>query len=68
MIWVTWRQHRGQTIACLGLLAALAVFAVFAILVSISMRAAFSHDGLAACLAHSEGTGCPAARPPSAPS
>jgi hypothetical protein len=58
MIWVTWRQHRGQTIACLGLLAALAVFAI---LVSSSMRAAFSHDGLAACLAHSEGTGCPAA-------
>ncbi len=58
MIWVSWRQHRSQAIAALSLLAALAVFAI---LVSTSMRIAFSHDGLAACLARSEGTGCPAA-------
>jgi hypothetical protein len=56
MIWVTWRQHRSQAIACLGLLAALAVYAI---LVSTSMRTAFSHDGLAACLARSQGTSCP---------
>jgi hypothetical protein len=57
MIWVSWRQHRSQAMACLALLAALAVFAI---LVSTSMRTAFSHDGLAACLAHSQGTSCPA--------
>ena len=28
MIWVSWRQHRSQAIACLGLLAALAVYAI----------------------------------------
>ena len=58
MIWVSWRQHRSQAIAGLSLLAALAVFAI---LVSTSMRTAFSHDDLAACLARSEGTRCPAA-------
>jgi len=57
MIWVSWRQHRGQAIGCLALLAALAVYAVIE---STSMRTAFSHDGLAACLARSQGTACPA--------
>jgi ABC-type transport system involved in multi-copper enzyme maturation permease subunit len=58
MIWVSWRQHRGQAMACLALLAALAVYAIIE---GISMRAAFSSDGLAgSCLAHSQGTGCPA--------
>jgi len=56
MIWVSWRQHRGQAIACLGLLVALTVYAVIE---STSMRSAFSHDGLAACLARSQGTACP---------
>jgi ABC-type transport system involved in multi-copper enzyme maturation permease subunit len=56
MIWVTWRQHRGQAIACLALLVALAVYAVIE---STSMRTAFSHDNLAACLARSQGTACP---------
>ena len=41
MIWVSWRQHRSQAIACLGLLG---ILAVFAIVVSTSMRTAFSHD------------------------
>ena len=58
MIWVSWRQHRGQAIACLGLLAALAVYAI---VVSTSMRTAFSGDGLAACLARSPATSCRAA-------
>jgi ABC-type transport system involved in multi-copper enzyme maturation permease subunit len=58
MIWVSWRQHRSQAIACLGVLAALAIYAI---VVSTSMRTAFSHDGLAACLARSGGTGCPTA-------
>jgi hypothetical protein len=57
MIWVSWRQHRSQAITCLGLLVALAVFAI---LVSSSMRAAFSRDDLAGCLARSQGMGCPA--------
>lgn len=58
MIWVSWRQHRGQAIACLGVLAALAVYAV---LLGTSMRTAFSHNGLAACLARSQGSACPSA-------
>ena len=58
MIWVSWRQHRSQAVACLGVLAALAVYAI---LLGSSMRTAFSHDDLAACLARSQGTGCPAA-------
>lgn len=58
MIWVSWRQHRSQAIACLALLAALAVYAI---VVGTSMRTAFGNDGLAgACLAHSQGTACPA--------
>jgi ABC-type transport system involved in multi-copper enzyme maturation permease subunit len=57
MIWVTWRQHRGQAAACLALLAALAVYAIIE---STSMRTAFSDDNLAACLARSQGTACPA--------
>jgi hypothetical protein len=56
MIWVSWRQSRSQAIACLGVLAALAIYAI---VVSTSMRTAFSNDGLAACLARSGGTSCP---------
>jgi ABC-type transport system involved in multi-copper enzyme maturation permease subunit len=56
MIWVTWRQHRSQAIACLALLAALTVYAVIE---GTSMRSAFSSDGLAgSCLARTQGTGC----------
>ena len=56
MIWVTWRQHRGQAIACLALLGALAVYAIIE---GTSMRSAFSSDGLAgSCLARTQGTGC----------
>ncbi len=58
MIWVSWRQSRSQAIACLGVLVALAVYAI---LLGTSMRTAFSHDGLAGCLARSHGTSCPAA-------
>jgi len=56
MIWVSWRQHRGQAIACLGLLAVLAIYAV---VLGDSMRTAFGQDGLITCLARSQGTGCP---------
>jgi ABC-type transport system involved in multi-copper enzyme maturation permease subunit len=56
MIWVSWRQHRSQAIACLALLAALAVYAIIE---STSMRSAFSGDGLAgSCLARSQGLAC----------
>jgi hypothetical protein len=56
MIWVSWRQHRSQAIACLSLLAILAIYAV---VVGDSMRTAFGQDGLITCLARSRGTGCP---------
>jgi len=57
MIWVSWRQHRSQAIACLGLLAALAVYAI---VVGTSMSTAFGQDdGLVTCLARSQGNGCP---------
>jgi hypothetical protein len=55
MIWVTWRQHRGQAVACLILFAALAAVATG---FGIPMRSAFNGDGLPACLARSGGTGC----------
>ena len=56
MIWVSWRQHRSQAIACLALLAALAVYAVIE---GTSMRTAFSSDGLAGtCLARTQGAAC----------
>ncbi len=55
MLWVNWRQLRGQTIACLGVLAALAIYAI---VVSTLMRTAFSNDGLAACLARGPAASC----------
>jgi ABC-type transport system involved in multi-copper enzyme maturation permease subunit len=59
MIWVTWRQHRSQALACLALLAALAAYAVIE---GTSMRTAFSNDGLTGpCLARTQGVACPAA-------
>src|SRR5262249_12272538 len=58
MIWVSWRQHRGQAEDCLAMPAALAAYAVIE---STSMRTAFSHDGLAgSCLARSQGNACEA--------
>jgi ABC-type transport system involved in multi-copper enzyme maturation permease subunit len=58
MIWVSWRQHRSQAVACAAVLAGLAVYAI---VLGGSMRTAFGHDGLTACLSHSQGTACPAA-------
>jgi hypothetical protein len=57
MIWVTWRQHRAQAIACLVLFGALAILAVVA---GLQMRTAFGDDGLPGCLARNGGAGCPA--------
>jgi len=56
MIWVSWRQHRAEAIAGLGLLGALAVYAA---VLGLSMRSSFGHDNLATCLARSQGAGCP---------
>ena len=55
MIWVSWRQHRSQAVAGLGVLAALAVYAI---VVGTSMRTAFGHDGLPTCLSRSQATSC----------
>jgi len=55
MTWVTWRQHRTEAIVGLCLLAALAAYAI---LLGTSMRTAFTHDNLAACIARSQGAGC----------
>jgi ABC-type transport system involved in multi-copper enzyme maturation permease subunit len=56
MIWVSWRQHRSEAIACLGLLCALAAYAI---VLGLSMRNSFSQNNLATCLAHSQGASCP---------
>jgi ABC-type transport system involved in multi-copper enzyme maturation permease subunit len=56
MIWVSWRQHRSQAIACLGLLCALAVYAI---VLGLAMRNSFSQNNLATCLAHNQGANCP---------
>jgi hypothetical protein len=58
MIWVTWRQHRAQAIACLVLFAGLASLAI---VLGLQIRTVFGDDGLPACLARSGGAGCPAA-------
>ncbi len=56
MIWVTWRQHRTQATVCLALFGAIAIAAV---VLGLWMRSTFSADGLGACLARSNGAGCP---------
>jgi hypothetical protein len=48
MIWVTWRQHRGQAIGSLALLCGLALILL---LVSGPMRTSFSVDRIARCAA-----------------
>jgi hypothetical protein len=55
MIWVSWRQHRSAAFGCLAVLAGLAIYAI---VLGTSMRTAFSQDGLASCLARSQGTSC----------
>jgi hypothetical protein len=58
MIWVTWRQHRTQAIACAAIFCLLAIVGVTT---GISMRSTFSSDGLTTCLARSGGADCQAA-------
>jgi ABC-type transport system involved in multi-copper enzyme maturation permease subunit len=55
VIWVSWRQHRSAAFGCLAVLAGLAIYAI---VLGTSMRTAFSQDGLASCLARSQGTSC----------
>ena len=55
MAWVTWRQHRAQAAAVLGLLAALAAVAVGT---RFPIRAAYHRDALAGCLPPSARSGC----------
>ncbi len=55
MAWVTWRQHRPQFVAALGVLVALAA-AAFA--THLPIRAAYHRDALAGCLPPSARSGC----------
>lgn len=55
MAWVTWRQHRAQLVAALGLLVALAVAELAT---HLPIAAAFSRDSLSACLPPAARTGC----------
>ena len=52
MMWMTWRQHRAQ--ACAGLVLIFVAVAVFLPLGQ-SVRGAYIHDGIGACLLHGTG-------------
>ena len=55
MAWVTWRQHRSQLLAGLGLLVALAAAAFGT---DLPIRAAYHRDALSGCLPPSARSGC----------
>ncbi|MGH3001345.1 MAG: ABC transporter permease subunit [Gaiellaceae bacterium] len=55
MAWVTWRQHRSQLVAGLGLLVALAAAALGT---DLPIRAAYHRDALSGCLPPSARSGC----------
>jgi hypothetical protein len=55
MAWVTWRQHRSQLIAMLGLFVALAVAAFGT---HLPIRAAYHRDALSECLPPAARSGC----------
>ena len=55
MAWVTWRQHRPQLVAGLGLLAALAVAAFGT---RLPIQAAYHRDALSDCLPPTARSGC----------
>jgi ABC-2 family transporter protein len=54
MVWLTWRQHRAEA---LGSLLVLAAVAAILLALGAPMRSAYTHDGLAACIAHNTTTG-----------
>ncbi len=55
MAWVTWRQHRAQVVAGLGLLVALALTAIGT---HLPISEAYHHDALPDCLPPSARPGC----------
>jgi hypothetical protein len=55
MAWVTWRQHRAQLLAGLGLLVAVALAALGT---DLPIRAAYHHDTLSQCLPPATHSGC----------
>jgi hypothetical protein len=55
MAWVTWRQHRSQLLAGVGLLVALAAAAFGT---DLPIRAAYHRDALSGCLPPSARSGC----------
>ena len=55
MAWVTWRQHRSQLVAAVGLLVALAAAAFGT---HLPIRAAYHHGALADCLPSAARSGC----------
>jgi len=58
MIWVTWRQHRVQALAMLGVFV---IVAVYGLALGLWMRSAFDSRGLGPCLTSSGGADCGAA-------
>ena len=57
MIWVTWRQHRPQALAALGMLAFMAVYLLG---FGLWLRSTFNSDAIGNCLLRSGGAGCAA--------
>jgi hypothetical protein len=55
MAWVTWRQHRSQLVAALGLLVAVAAAAVGT---HVPIQAAYHRDALSNCLPAGSRSGC----------
>ena len=57
MIWVTWRQHRPQALAALGILAFMTVYLLG---FGLWLRSTFDSDAIGNCLTRSGGAGCTA--------
>jgi hypothetical protein len=55
MIWLTWRQHRVQALAMIGVVA---FVAVCVLPLGLEIRSSFSADGLGTCLTRSGGADC----------
>jgi ABC-2 family transporter protein len=55
MVWLTWRQHRGEALVVVGVLGLLALFFVRT---GLDMANAFQQSGAAACLAQASQQGC----------
>jgi hypothetical protein len=55
MIWVTWRQHRGEALTALALTA---LFAALILLTGVQMHDAFDAQGVASCLGNTAAPSC----------